>query len=162
MKHNPFKPDPKLPWCRKCRAHTPTNEWGEVYFAGRPVKAHKTIRCKQCNSYMFSYTVLRKNNVLWTLVAVVTLSFGGLLYFLADSRGGRSPGDEAAKDVGACIGLLGGLPSAGLVAWHTYVLTRQNRWMKRQENKSEKQIEEMGKIYWRSVSPYDGDKPDAL
>ena len=108
---------------------------------------------------MFSYTVMRKNNVLWTLVAVVTLGLGGLLFFLADSRGG---GDEAAKDVGAYIGLLGGLPSAGLVAWHTYVLTRQNRWMKRQERKSEKQIEELGKIYWRSVSPYDGDKPDAL
>ena len=51
MKHNPFKPDEKRPWCSKCRAHTLCERFQ------RTSSATSVLRCNRCEGEMLEIAV---------------------------------------------------------------------------------------------------------
>ena len=89
MKHNPLKPDEKLPWCRKCRAHT---SWYGQGDDGIP-------RCDRCEGEMLiNVASMTHSSRLgcgvrgWPVLGVLLILMGCAIF--AGPPGTDSPGSE--------------------------------------------------------------------
>jgi uncharacterized membrane protein len=154
MKHNPFKPDPKLPWCRKCRAHTPCRKEPVVSFGSRVLRSY--YWCKVCNAQAFSLFALRKFNCIWWVITALAVLVGTGVYF---SGADHDHTAEEHHEVGTFILGMVALPCFCMAIWLFTRLFWQNRWAKRQELKGEEGMEAQRRVYLRSVVPYAGENP---
>ena len=151
MKHNPLKPDEKLPWCRKCRAHT-SWQWHGQGDDGIP-------RCDRCEGEMLiNVASMTHSSRLgcgvrgWPVLGVLLILVGCAIF--AGPPGTDSPGSEDpyAPFVAIFFWVCGAGCFAMLV--RLYRLRRSWRvWVKEQDRKTDEALEEEAKQWHRNPPP---------
>ena len=148
MKHNPFKPDEKRPWCSKCRAHTPCERFQ------RTSSATSVLRCNRCEGEMLEIAVgLGHSSRLgcivpgWRVIAAVLLCFGVVLFvfFLSD------PKRNEDTLIGVGFFLLCGVGSFAMAVWLSRLQNNWNSWEREQSEKTDEELEEEAKRWRRGA-----------
>ena len=149
MKHNPFKPDEKRPWCSRCRAHTPCEKFQ------RTSSATPVLRCNRCEGSMLEDAAgLGHSSRLgcivpaWGVIGAVLLCMGAtlLLFFLSD------PKRDEDTLIGVGFFLLCGAGSIAMAVWLSRLQNNWNSWVKEQGEKTDEELEEEAKR-WRQGAP---------
>jgi len=151
LRRNPFKPDDGAPWCHKCRAHTPCYVYQILQFAGETVR--NEYYCRVCKEQIMRRVGWRVASTFSCMLAIFMGLAGLMMYVLSESISEK-------EDI-----LLYGLPLLAFACWPGVFcglrLRALRRWKKRYSSKTKEELDELGKIYARSVVPYAGEDPGA-
>jgi len=151
LRRNPFKPDDGAPWCHKCRAHTPCYVYQILQFAGEAVR--NEYYCRVCKEQIMRRVGWRVASTFTCMIAICVGFAVMMVYFLSE-------GASDQQDI-----LFYGLPVIAIACWPAVIcglrLRALRRWKKQYSSKTEEEVDELGKIYSRSVVPYAGEDPEA-
>ena len=141
MKHNPLKPDEKLPWCRKCRAHTSWSWYGQG--------DDEIPRCDRCEGEMLiNVASMTHSSRLgcgvrgWPALGMLLIFIGCAIF--AGPPGTNSPDSE--DPYRPFVAIFFWVCGAGCFAMLVmlYRLRRSWRaWVKEQGGKTDEELEEV-------------------
>ena len=146
MKHNPLKPDEKLPWCRKCRAHT---SWYGQGDDGIP----RSDRCE--GEMLINVASMTHSSRLgcgvrgWPVLGMLLIFIGCAIF--AGPPGTDSPDSE--DPYRPFVAIFFWVCGAGCFAMLVmlYRLRRSWRaWVKEQGGKTDEELEEEAKQWHRN------------